>query len=101
MDGYCKAASGGEVVESTLNIIYTLQGELFLNGALIDKTALVTAIREQLKTNPKLQAVISADQKNEYGKVIEIVDLVKLNGVKTFALNIERETGASFAPTTP
>jgi biopolymer transport protein ExbD len=49
-------------------------------------------IRREATGNPKLQAVISADKGVEYGKVVEIIDLVKQNGVGAFALDIERGT---------
>ena len=38
-----------------------------------------------------LQAVISADKSIGYGQVIGIIDVVKGNGIKSFALNIQRE----------
>jgi biopolymer transport protein ExbD len=38
-----------------------------------------------------VQAVISADRKVAYGQVVSILDLIKLNGIKNFALNIEKE----------
>jgi len=86
-----KAASGGGKVESTINLLYSRQGELFLNG---DKLASIGAaaarIRAEARQNPKVQAVISADRGVEYGHVVEIIDVVKQNGVGAFALDIER-----------
>ena len=51
--------------------------------------------------NPKLQAVISADKGVEYGKVVEIIDIVKQNGVGAFALDIERGTPPVVPAQTP
>ena len=86
-----KAASGGGKVETTINLLYNRAGELFLNG---DKQASLQAaasfIRGEAAKNPKVQAVISADKGVEYGKVVEIIDTVKQNGVTGFALDIER-----------
>ena len=42
-------------------------------------------------------AVIAADKSVAYGRVVEIIDLVKHNGVSAFALDIER----SAPPATP
>lgn len=87
-----KAASGGESVESTLNIIVTKEGKLLLNGLDSDLDGVAGYIKGEIKKNPKLQAVIAADKGVEYGEVMKVIDTVKLNGVKSFALNIERQT---------
>jgi biopolymer transport protein ExbD len=86
-----KAASGGEAIESTLNIVVTKQSEILLDGNPIDEPQLIATVRSQKEKNPQLQAVISADKGVPYGAVVNVIDLVKLNGVKTFALNIERK----------
>ncbi len=86
-----KAASGGEAVESTLNIVVTKESEILLDGNVIDEKQLANTVRTEKQKNPKLQAVISADTGVPYGTVVNVIDLVKLNGVKTFALNIERK----------
>jgi biopolymer transport protein ExbD len=86
-----KAASGGEAVESTLNIVVTKESEILLDGNPVDENELIARVRSERQKNPKLQAVISADRGVPYGAVVNVIDLVKLNGVKTFALNIERK----------
>ena len=45
--------------------------------------------------------MISADKGVEYGKVVEIIDLVKQNGVGAFALDIERGTPPVVPAQTP
>jgi biopolymer transport protein ExbD len=96
-----RAASGGSTVESTVNLVYTKKGELSLNGNPVKSFAdAALVIRREANANPKLQAVISADKGVEYGKVVEIIDLVKQNGVAAFALDIERGN-PPVAPATP
>ncbi len=90
-----KAASGGQAVDNTLNLVITKDGQLLLNGAPTDRDAIVAAIKEGIKTTPKLQAVIAADKGVEYGEVVSMIDLVKLNGITSFALNIERTPAPS------
>jgi biopolymer transport protein ExbD len=86
-----KAANGGGKVETTINLIYTKAGELFLNGDKLPSLGTAALIiRAEATKNPKVQAVISADKGVEYGKVVEIIDTVKQNGVSAFALDIER-----------
>ena len=85
-----KAASGGDEVSATLNLVYTKDGKLFLNGQVSTESAVVAYIKGELPANPKLQAVIAADKGVEYGEVVGLIDLVKQNGVHAFALNIEK-----------
>lgn len=89
-----KAASGGELVDSTLNIVVTKEGDYYLDGAQVTEEQIVERIRTEQATNPKLQAVIAADRGVIYGRVVRVIDLIKKNGVTGFALNIEREAGS-------
>jgi biopolymer transport protein ExbD len=86
-----KAASGGSKVESTINLVLTKRGELTFNG---DKIASLNAaaglVRQAVASNPKTQAVISADRGVDYGRVVELIDIAKTSGVVAFALEIER-----------
>ena len=86
-----KAASGGAGVESTLNIVLTQDQEIFLDGQPTTHQALGPYVARLASEQPDLQAVISADTRVEYGQVVRIIDIVKSNGVRAFALNIERE----------
>ncbi len=94
-----KAASGGSKVESTINLIYTKEGILLLNG---EKMASLSAagiiVRRESKAHPKTQAVIAADKGIDYGRVIELIDLVKQNGISAFALDVERGPGPAKIP---
>jgi len=86
-----KAASGGSRVETTVNLIYTRAGELLINGETMPSlVAAAAAVRREATANPKVQAVITADKGVEYGKVVELIDLIKQNGVTAFALDVER-----------
>lgn len=85
-----KAASGGDNVATTLNVVITRDGRLMLDGVETTEGALAEAVRRQKEANPTVQAVIAADKGVAYGSVIHIIDVVKSNGVTSFALNIER-----------
>ncbi len=85
------AASAGSAVTSTLNVVLNAKGELFLNGKPTNYDALAAYVARASWKEKDLQAVISADKSIDYGRVIKIIDVVKTNGVKSFALNIDRE----------
>ncbi|HEY5285191.1 MAG TPA: biopolymer transporter ExbD [Polyangia bacterium] len=90
-----KAATGGARVESTVNIVCNKDGSLLLNGAKTTVEEIGTFVKRESGTNPKLQAVIAADKGVEYGHVVDLIDLVKRNGVSAFALDVERQTTIS------
>jgi len=85
-----RAASAGAAVDSTLNIVLDRQGQLFVNGELSSLDDLAVMVHRQASADPKLQAVIAADRVAQYGAVVDIIDVIKANGVSAFALNIER-----------
>jgi len=94
-----KATSGGGKVTTTINLLLNKSNELFLNGEKIPSLAAAAGvIRSEASKDPKIQAVISADKGVEYGRVIEMIDTVKQNGVDAFALDIERGGAAPVAP---
>lgn len=85
-----KAANAGDAVVNTVNLVVTEGLELYLDGEPVSKKRAGEMLSEKAATTPKLQVVISADQKIPYGDVVSIIDFVKGRGVETFALNIER-----------
>ena len=93
-----KAASGGARVASTLNLVYNQAGELLVNGEKKSFDEAARIVRQEAEADAKTQAVISADRGVEYGKVIEIIDMVKQNGITAFALDVERTAPKAAAP---
>jgi biopolymer transport protein ExbD len=97
-----RAASGGSRVESTLNLIAGKDGALTVNGETVTTLdAVARVVKAEAQKNPKLQAVIAADKAVPYGRVIELIDLVKQNGVVAFALDIERGNPPEAVPAAP
>ena len=89
-----QAAVGGESVETTLNLVMTQDEEVTLNGERATFEEIAAAVRREREASAsgKLQAVIAADQRVDYGAVMRLIDVIKQNGVTSFALNIERKT---------
>ncbi len=88
------AANAGTDVATTLNLVITKEREIFVDGDVVTRKQAGVRIREKVADAPDLQVVISADKKLPYGEVVAFIDFVKGNGVKTFALNIEKELAA-------
>jgi len=94
-----KAASGGSKVNSTLNVVLSKQGDMLFNGEAVTSLAqLSERVRAAAQADAETQAVIAADKGVAYGKVMEIIDVVKVAGVKTFALDVERGAAPATTP---
>ena len=85
-----KALSAGSHVDSTLNLVYRRSGELLINGETFRSQEEAALFVRRAAQNPKTQAVIAADRGAPYGRVIELIDMVKREGISTFALDVER-----------
>lgn len=90
-----RAAAGGAKVASTLNLVLDRGGALALDGRPTTPAAARAALQAAVARNPSAQAVIAADRTVPYGKVMEVVDLVKAAGVGGFALDVERAPGSA------
>jgi biopolymer transport protein ExbD len=74
-----------------VNVVIDAQGKLFLNGAETSHDKLGAFVARASWKDKDLQAVISADKQVSYEHVVRVIDVVKSNGIKSFALNIQRE----------
>ena len=86
------AASGSDVAPSTIAIVVDRPGQLYFNGTETTLDAMADQVRTEVALDETVQAIIGGDRGVDYGRVMDVVDLIKLNGVRSFALNIERES---------
>jgi biopolymer transport protein ExbD len=75
----------------TLGVAINKEAQILLNGVLVDDENLKSQIIEKIKLNPALQAVISADVNLPYGKVVRLIDMLKMAGLEKFAVQIEKD----------
>jgi biopolymer transport protein TolR len=86
-----RAAHGGENVGTTLIVVIHPDGATYVDGAVMDDTALRAYVRNVKEKEPEAKAIIAADKLARYDSVIHVIDLVKGEGISKFALNIEKE----------
>jgi biopolymer transport protein ExbD len=86
-----KAASGEATVPSKLNITISADGKLNLDGKMVEDAEVQAAALEEVKKNPDIQAIISADKEVPHGRVVSVLDVVKGAGVKKFAISIDKK----------
>lgn len=96
-----RAASGGESIATTLNLVIDQEGTLFLDGNRSSLDDARRAVREALAKDQDSRAVISADRRVPHGQVVELIDLVKTEGLSKFAINIEKDSTAPSSAATP
>lgn len=85
-----RAASGGTTLPRTLNLVVHRDGRVFLDGKETEREGIEQTLRAATRGEERPQVVIAADQNVDYGRVIQLIDLVKSHGIDNFALQIER-----------
>jgi biopolymer transport protein ExbD len=86
-----KAASAEPTPESTLSLVLTREGALYLNNQPVKLDDVRNFIRTKLAEGKELQAVIAADANVRHGNVVALIDLVKSEGVTSFAINTDAQ----------
>ena len=85
-----KAATGEEdnKENNSLALIIKKDGSLYLNGEKTTYEKIAAASRKLSKLKDPV-ALIAADRGTSHGEVVKIIDLVRLNGLTSFAINID------------
>ncbi len=76
---------------SQLAVAVNKQGQILLNGVLTTEENLREQVIVNLKAQPEIQAIISADQGTEYGNVVRVIDIIKTAGLNKFAIQVEKK----------
>jgi len=84
-----EAQTAGETESTTLTLVIDSAGTWYLDGVVVSPEDVRTFIQRERRSTEDIQAVIAADKGVPYGVVIEVIDLVKQEGVDQFALNTD------------
>ena len=87
-----KTSTGENTTPTQLAIVMTADGKVLLNGQAATDELISTKAKEEFIKNPEIQAIISADKDVPHGRVMTIIDLIKLAGVKKFAFSIDKKS---------
>jgi biopolymer transport protein ExbD len=85
-----KATSSDRSEVKTFAVAVSKNGQVLLNGEIIDMTLLFDKAVALKNENPDIQLIISADKEAMHGDVIKVLDQVKLAGITNFAFQIEK-----------
>ena len=87
-----KASSGRSVEEpSTFAVVYDEKEQVYVNGEKRSWEACRAEVRRRKAEDEKVQAVISASSTLSYGRVMRLIDAIRVDGVERYALNIESD----------
>ena len=86
-----RAANAGESTGTTLAVMLTKEGDIYLDGRKSDETGLRNAARNAAAKDKDTRVIISADKNALHGAVVHVLDLIKGEGIAKFAINIEKE----------
>jgi biopolymer transport protein ExbD len=84
-----KAASQAPSHEITV----TSRGEYKLDGVIFSREGLISAVKGWSALEKKSPVVLKADDKTSYGKVIEVLDVLREHEVKKIQALTKKETG--------
>ena len=87
------SSSGVQSDEKPLQVTITKDDLIYINDQEVGTAQAEELIRTEVKNQPELQAVITADKTTDHGLVVEMMDLLKTNGVK--ALSVAADPGGS------
>ena len=85
-----RAAHAAEATGSTLALVLTRDGALYVDGARQTEAELAARVRVAVAKDKDARALISADRAASHGAVVHLIDLVKGEGMSRFAINIEK-----------
>ena len=87
-------ASNRQTLEAseTQAISIASTGEIYLNGAPTTIVDLDAELRQRFAEDPKVPVVIRGDTQAAYGKVVEILDVLKGIGITQIGLPAEKPT---------
>ena len=74
-------------------MVINKDGKLFLNAEETDAERLRAYVRQRVAqaSSKKPEAVLSADRRVAHGKVVRIIDLLRLAGIENVAINTKEQ----------
>ena len=85
-----KAAAGGETTATTLAVVITKEGKVYIDGEELTEAAIVKKIQESPEKKEDMQAIIAADRETQHGNVVRVLDLLKGLGITKFAIQVDK-----------
>lgn len=75
---------------TTVAIAITQEGQILINGDLLEQEGFEKRLKEYSQSAPKTQFLISADAESKHKDVVKVIDRLKSYGLESFALQVEK-----------
>ncbi len=85
-----KTATSDDAPPTVAAVTLTKAGKLTYNGEPISEPELKKKLGQVHAANKDVSLVLSADRDASHGSVVHVIDLAKLIGITSFAINVER-----------
>ncbi len=83
-----KAFTSNPTAPASQSLVLDPQGHIFFLNQQVSKDQLLKELKEAAALNPELRIVLSADTNTPHGKVVELLDVVRLAGITKVALGV-------------
>jgi biopolymer transport protein TolR len=82
---------GQALKQASTPLVVSIQksGKAEIDGKVMERDELLFEIRSRLEKDPQRSVVVAADEKVEYGKVAEVMDMLKMAKVEKVGLLFE------------
>jgi biopolymer transport protein TolR len=82
---------GQALKQASTPLVVSIQrdGRAEIDGKTMERDELLLEIRTRLEGDPQRSVVVAADEKTEYGKVAEVMDMLKMANVEKVGLLFE------------
>lgn len=84
-----EAGNADHSKESPVTVWINREGEIALNGYAVTENELIESIKKWLEEKEDLQVILSADERVPYGDAVRILDILRGEGVKRLALQVQ------------
>jgi len=86
-----KARTASPVEQSQVLIVVDKSGRVFVEGREVRVEEIPSLLSRLAERKPEVVAVVAADKEVPYGRVVEVLDAVRLSGVEYLALAAQPE----------
>lgn len=84
-----EAGNADQSRESPVTVWINQEGQIALNGYAVTEGELIESIKKWLEEKEDLQVILSADERVPYGDAVRILDILRGEGVKKLALQVQ------------
>ena len=74
----------------TVAVVVKASGEIVLDGKVLQPAELQVELEEMRRDRPNLQVVVGADRNVVHGRVVDVMDAVRMAGVERVAFAVDR-----------